>query len=98
MSQKSSPLQTASSVPYALMADIGAHDRGLARHIRGIGVQSDFCQKVLYNGADALERARLKALQQNTDVVPHALPQEAKYHKRLAFSLLIPLGVLRLEA
>jgi capsular polysaccharide transport system permease protein len=45
---------------------------------------------------DALERARLKAEQQNIYVetfVQPALPQEAKYPERLALSLLIPLGL-----
>jgi capsular polysaccharide transport system permease protein len=46
---------------------------------------------------DGLERARLRAEQQNLYIsvfVPPSLPQEAKYPERLAFSFIIPVGLL----
>jgi capsular polysaccharide transport system permease protein len=55
-----------------------------------------FAEKLYTMAQDALERARLRAEQQNIFVstfVPPAVPQEAKYPQRLALSLLIPIGL-----
>jgi capsular polysaccharide transport system permease protein len=56
-----------------------------------------FAEKLYTMAQDALERARLKAEQQNiylATFVPPGLPQDAKYPERLSLSLLIPLGFL----
>jgi capsular polysaccharide transport system permease protein len=60
-------------------------------------LQRVFAEKLYSMAQDILERARLKAEQQNMYVstfVPPGLPQEAKYPERLALSFLIPLGLL----
>ena len=54
-----------------------------------------FAEKLYAMAQDALERARLRAEEQNIFIstfVPPDLPQEAKYPQRLALSLLIPIG------
>lgn len=56
-----------------------------------------FAEKLYTMAQDALERARLRAEQQNIFVstfVPPTAPEEAKYPERLALSLLIPIGLL----
>jgi capsular polysaccharide transport system permease protein len=55
-----------------------------------------FAEKLYTMAQDALERARLRAEQQNIFVstfVPPSVPQEAKYPQRLSLSLLIPIGI-----
>jgi capsular polysaccharide transport system permease protein len=55
-----------------------------------------FAEKLYTMAQDALERARLRAEQQNIFVstfVPPSVPQEAKYPQRLSLSLLIPIGL-----
>ncbi len=56
-----------------------------------------FAEKLYTMAQDALERARLRAEQQNIFIstfVPPTAPEEAKYPERLALSLLIPIGLL----
>jgi capsular polysaccharide transport system permease protein len=56
-----------------------------------------FAEKLYTMAQDALERARLRAEQQNVYVsvfVQPSLPQDASYPERLNFSLLIPIGLL----
>ena len=56
-----------------------------------------FAEKLYTMAQDALERARLRAEQQNIFIstfVPPAAPEYAKYPERLALSLLIPVGLL----
>ena len=58
-----------------------------------------FAEKLYTMAQDALERARLRAEQQNIFVstfVPPAAPEEAQYPERLALSLLIPVGLAML--
>ena len=55
-----------------------------------------FAEKLYTLAQDALERARMRAAQQNIFVstfVPPDAPQEAKYPQRLALSLLMPIGL-----
>jgi capsular polysaccharide transport system permease protein len=55
-----------------------------------------FAEKLYTMAQDALERARLRAEQQNIFVstfVPPSVPQDAKYPQRLSLSLLIPIGL-----
>jgi capsular polysaccharide transport system permease protein len=55
-----------------------------------------FAEKLYTMAQDALERARLKAEQQNIFIstfVRPAVPEYAKYPERLALSLLIPVGL-----
>ncbi len=55
-----------------------------------------FAEKLYTMAQDALERARLRAEQQNIFIstfVPPAAPEYAKYPERLALSLLIPVGL-----
>lgn len=54
-----------------------------------------FAEKLYTIAQDALERARLRAEEQNIFIstfVPPDVPQEAEYPQRLALSLLIPIG------
>ena len=54
-----------------------------------------FSEKLYSMAQDALERARLRAEQQNIFIstfVPPSVPQEAEYPQRLALVLLIPIG------
>jgi capsular polysaccharide transport system permease protein len=56
-----------------------------------------FAEKLYTMAQDGLERARLKAEQQNIFIstfVQPAMPEDAKYPERLSLSLLIPLGLL----
>ena len=56
-----------------------------------------FAEKLYTMAQDGLERARLRAEQQNLYIsvfVPPSLPQEARYPERLAFSFIIPIGLL----
>jgi capsular polysaccharide transport system permease protein len=60
-------------------------------------LQRIFAEKLYGLAEDGLERARLKAEQQNiyvTVFVPPALPQDAKYPERYSLSALIPIGLL----
>jgi capsular polysaccharide transport system permease protein len=60
-------------------------------------LQRTFAEKLYTMAQDGLERARLRAEQQNLYIsvfVPPSLPQEAKYPERLAFSFIIPIGLL----
>jgi capsular polysaccharide transport system permease protein len=60
-------------------------------------LQRTFAEKLYGLAEDGLERARLKAEQQNiyvTVFVPPALPQDAKYPERYSLSALIPIGLL----
>ena len=55
-----------------------------------------FAEKLYTLAEDGLERARLRAEQQNIFIstfVPPAMPQDAKYPQRLWLSLLIPIGL-----
>ena len=55
-----------------------------------------FAEKLYTLAEDGLERARLRAEQQNIFIstfVPPAMPQDAKYPQRLWLSLLIPTGL-----
>jgi capsular polysaccharide transport system permease protein len=56
-----------------------------------------FAEKLYTMAQDGLERARLKAEQQNIFIstfMPPAMPEDAQYPERLGLSLLIPLGLL----
>jgi capsular polysaccharide transport system permease protein len=56
-----------------------------------------FAEKLYTMAQDGLERARIRAEQQNIYIsvfVPPSLPQEAKFPERLAFSLITPIGLL----
>jgi capsular polysaccharide transport system permease protein len=56
-----------------------------------------FAEKLYTMAQDALERARMKAEQQNIFIstfVQPAMPEDAKYPERFGLSLLIPLGLL----
>lgn len=58
-----------------------------------------FAEKLYTMAEDALERARLRAEQQNIFVstfVPPSVPQEPQYPQRLSLSLLIPIGLAML--
>jgi capsular polysaccharide transport system permease protein len=60
-------------------------------------LQRRFAEKLYELAQDGLERARLKAEQQNVYVnvfVPPALPEEAKYPERFSLAVLIPIGLL----
>ena len=62
-------------------------------------LQRTFAEKLYSMAQDGLERARLRAEQQNLYIsvfVPPALPQDARYPERLAFSFIIPIGLLLL--
>jgi capsular polysaccharide transport system permease protein len=55
-----------------------------------------FAEKLYTMAQEALERARMRAEEQNIFIstfVPPDVPQEAKYPQRLALSLLIPIGL-----
>jgi capsular polysaccharide transport system permease protein len=55
-----------------------------------------FAERLYAMAQDALERARLRAEQQNlylTVFVPPSLPQDAQYPQRLGYSIIIPLGL-----
>lgn len=59
-------------------------------------LKKGFAEKLYTMAQDGLERARLKAEQQNIFVetfVRPAVPEDAKYPERLSLSLLIPLGL-----
>jgi capsular polysaccharide transport system permease protein len=56
-----------------------------------------FAEKLYTMAQDALERARLRAEQQNLYLsvfVPPSLPQDAIYPERFGYSLVIPIGLL----
>jgi capsular polysaccharide transport system permease protein len=58
-----------------------------------------FAEKLYTMAEDALERARLRAEQQNIFVstfVPPSVPQDSQYPQRLSLSLLIPIGLAML--
>jgi capsular polysaccharide transport system permease protein len=60
-------------------------------------LQRRFAEKLYDLAQNSLERAKLKAEQQNIYVnvfVPPALPEEAKYPERFSLSVLIPIGLL----
>jgi capsular polysaccharide transport system permease protein len=60
-------------------------------------LQRIFAEKLYGLAEDGLERARLRAEQQNiyvTVFVPPSLPQDAKYPERYSLSVLIPIGLL----
>jgi capsular polysaccharide transport system permease protein len=60
-------------------------------------LQRTFAEKLYTMAQDGLERARVRAEQQNLYIsvfVPPSLPQEPKFPERLAFSFIIPIGLL----